>query len=185
MAPVSGTTWDGETWCLRRRGFDLDALANDGQTQHSSSTQGMVDAHVDWETCRDTWPNVEETHQGTPRAQARLERRRTRPGMELRHLCAECELPPPERRGTLQDMLAKRPGAVNPFESCEGCMHSYVGELDEDDRSLLAAYGKRPEIERHRAAYRARQVVARERARRKRLVEAGLKAAQARRRGVA
>ena len=155
---------EAEEWFLARQGFDAEALAHRCQTESTCDPLVIVDARVDWIAGRDTWSHVEETHLGLPQAIARIERRCTRPGQALRGTCEECEHLP-KRMLAYSDLSPARPGAICPWDGCQGCVHSYVGDLEEMDRSLVAAYAPARTV-RELVRYIARQILATDRRRR-------------------
>ena len=83
--------------------------------------------------------------------------------------CRQCEEPHDELFPR-DELRCGRPGAVDPLHACAGCVHSYRGEL-EADRSLVAAYATRPDLERNQLRDRVRRHLEHEQHIRQRLSE--------------
>lgn len=179
LAEHSRALADAGEWNARSRcALDYAALGQLGET-----ALRHTDWLVDWEAGR-TGKAPESSVD--PAAIRRLAEYRTSSygvNRTLARLCRDCERPPSWVM-TSGDLKKSRPGAVDPCATCERCLHGYRGELDAD-LSIVAAYAPRASVLANHIRDRARKFLERERERRRRQVEAGLKAAQARRKGVA
>jgi hypothetical protein len=134
---VSATTFEADDWFQRRRGFDIEAIANRCRTDRCCDGLGIVLSHLE----------------------------HPRLGRALEATCRQCELVELGDKPTLweleniEKMLPARPGAVAPWKNCQGCVHSYTGDLEDTDLSLLSVFAPRPELLTNLIRDRARQII--------------------------
>lgn len=122
---------DGEEWAIQRDAIDCGAIGYRG------GFEAKIHALMEWQddVCRCRGPFHREDC-NRPR-QHTVDLRRRCPGRSLTGTCFVCEHPP--NHLLFESELCRiRPGAIHPLDGCDGCVFSYVGEL-ELDKSLKAA----------------------------------------------